>query len=234
MKIGQDEFDTGVVHFMEDTTVFFPHQGLHHKVCYELEGRKIIIDKVIDFHEGFDENMKGEVEFSIRNDTLFYNDIILKRSSYNSYVEHFANSKGLKIDLPESRISLPSDRNYYRNVDFFIGYNENNDVKIIINNEPAEFFDTGKRLKQLQDSIHHISSKIVFRVFADKNIDISYIHDLHTTMKRMDIKMIHYVGLNPDLNPYTDFLSGSKILIFNRILKSANDSVLIRQPFKNF
>jgi hypothetical protein len=58
----------------------------------------------------------------------------------------------------------------------------------------------------IQDSLQY--KGLAFRLFADKNIEMKYIDDIHTTMKRMDIRRMLYVTKNSVINAYTDNYGG--------------------------
>lgn len=214
--------NTGVIHFNEDSVVLYPHGGFQIKAAYKVHGDKIHFNGLKWFH--FDEIYadSSSVEFKLRNDTLIWqNDWGLVKSKFDSYTEHFANSKGLRINLPESNFYQPTMLSQTEFLDFFIGFDKNEQLNILINDEPSELFDTYNRIKQLQDTIHY--KQIVVRIFADKNVDISHIHDIHAIMKNTGIESIQYVTTNPSRHPYGFDFPGIKMRITNVKIKVIDD-----------
>ncbi|MFY0600114.1 MAG: hypothetical protein JXR03_10620 [Cyclobacteriaceae bacterium] len=217
--------------------IFYPH-GFSLKSKYILEndtvkGKNLYHLFTNDFY--YDE---AKVGVEVRNDTLFWNTEPQEkfvRSQHDSFVIHYANSKGLKIELPDSPIFIPSNFNRNNYVDFFIGYRENGDVGIILNNELLGHFDLLERMQNLKDSIHRKST--VVRVFADKTIDVSMIHFVHNLMKQTGIVKIHYVTTdtyrtmkNYSHNPYSRHFNGIKILVRDINLVVKPDSVDVSKP----
>lgn len=195
ISIPNEVFDeTGTIHFMADSLVSFPPNGIAFKGAYQYRNGLLSVSGVSDFIWGNPWGNGFEKEIVIKNDTLSWgNDRLYFRTKHKTYLEYFANSKGLTIELPESEVFNRVASNY-EFLDFFLGFKENRKIGVVINEEPAEYFQTYERIKALQDSLGYMS--LAFRIFADKNIEMAYIDDIHTTMERMNIRRVLYVTKN--------------------------------------
>lgn len=203
-----------VFHFKEDSVVLWQHNFYKAKAAYKINGNKIWVSEQVDFHDNtaFGNPLEEfTIDFEIRNDTLVWGKdfISFKRSKYKSVVEHYANAKGLLINLPSSSQFNPSYLDYGTYLDFYLGFDDDGEIGILINNESAAHFQTQERIKLLQDTT--TNRPIICRVFADKEIDMTHIHDIHTIMHRMNLKYIHYVTLDPTQLPYELEYRGIKI-----------------------
>lgn len=195
-----------LLYIKKDTIFIYKENGFKYRASYRYENGKLIIPH---FYHLFDDTYfhKGtNINIEVRDDSLFLNDgTTLIRSKYESFVEHFANSKGLRINLPSGYTNKYAYWTGNYPLDIFIGYDFNNDIETKVNDELIKSFDFEKRIILLNDttSIHKLS----FRIFADRNAPMEKIYEIHSIMHKLGIKQIHYVTIDLDKNPYTPFTS---------------------------
>lgn len=198
--------ETGIIHFTEDSLISFAPNGIPFRGAYQYTNKNLYVPGITHFYFGGDFGVDINQQIKVKNDTLYWGEeLSYIRTSHKSLLEHYVNSKGLRIELPESTVFNRVD-SYYEFLDFFIGYREDGKIGIVINDESAEYFQTYERIKALQDSLEY--KGLAFRVFADKKIEMAFIDDIHTTMERMNIKRVLYVTKNLGRNTYTDDFSG--------------------------
>ncbi|MFT7234058.1 MAG: hypothetical protein ACI8TA_003287 [Cyclobacteriaceae bacterium] len=215
--------EEGVIEITSDSIFIYNPFGLSLKSTYNLENRRIKMPNTYEFFA--EEIFQGpnEVEVDIIDDTLIWklHEYPLKfiRSKFDTYVEHYANSQGLKIELPISNKFLNTSHINYCYSDFFIGYNSNYEVEMKLNGEVVNSFNDLPRLLNIEKEICEYRL-VVLRIFADKSIDMNPIQELHNSMRQSNFLRIHYVSkpdkrvfVNMLQNPYSNSFYGNKILI---------------------
>jgi biopolymer transport protein ExbD len=214
--------EEGSIEITRDSIFIFNPFGYSLKSTYHLTGESICSGPLYFFTNEKFYDSTSCVAVKFRSDTLFWQlpDYPLQfvRSRFETYVEHYANSKELKIDLPNSDLFIPTDFRNYSYADLFIGYDKNGDVTMKLNDQTVISYDDLPQLLSIQkDMAEHI---LALRVFADRRVEMESIHELHSAMKIANVASIHYVTkpINKTLknnyqNPYSNSFYGIKILI---------------------
>jgi biopolymer transport protein ExbD len=223
--VGVDEegnWSDQTIEVTADSIFIYHYFGMPLKSTYSTSGSKIKSGTTYQlfsnekFHDG------REVEIEISEDTLYWKlsstpDKYI-RSRFNSYVEHYANSKGLRIDLPVSDTFIESDYNSNTYVDLFIGYNENNEIKFGVNDL---LFDSGNSLTQwMNQESDQFNTRFILRLFADKAIPSDYVISVREAMKQSNIHLLQNVTkpstrqlINLYQNPYSNHFYGTTMLV---------------------
>ena len=105
--IEEDEYYTGVIEFQKDSVTFYPHFGITQRAAFRVNGNEVELTGVRQLGDNYSSQEIYNVDYHITDDTLIWNNSFhYVKSKYSSYAEHYANSKGLQIDLPESNLFI--------------------------------------------------------------------------------------------------------------------------------
>ncbi len=215
--------EEGVIEITSDSIFIYNPFGLSLRSTYNLESRRIQMSNAYEFFSEEIFHGPSEVEIDIIDDTLHWKlpEYPLKfiRSQFDTYVEHYANSQELKIELPISNKFLNTSNRNYCYSDFFIGYNSNHEVEMKLNGEVVSSFNDLPRLLNIEKDLSNCRL-LGLRIFADKSIDMNPIQALHNSMRLSNFLRIHYVSrpekrvfINMLQNPFSNSFYGNKILI---------------------
>ena len=220
----QDQWNYQTIEVTTDSIFIYDYFGMPLKSTYSISGSKIKSGTTYQLFSNERFNEGGEVEIAISDDTLYWKlpptPERYVRSRFNSYVEHYANSKGLKIELPTSDSFTPSDYNSNTYIDLFVGYNEKNEIKFGVNDI---LLDSANSLiqwmNQESDKLH---TRIILRLFADKSIPSDYIMQVREAMKRSNVQIVKNVTkpstrkkINLYQNPYGNHFYGKTMPVRN-------------------
>lgn len=148
---------------------------------------------------------KGEarIQYKIAGDSLFYWESKYAKSKYETLVEHYANSKGLKINLPaysqhSRRIVIMSGI-----LDLFIGYDKNNQIN-------HQFWRGSQKITNIEKEINKLRqtepySVWTVRIFADKDMDSGYLMDIERELLRIDLRKVSYITQADDFKYHYNF-----------------------------
>lgn len=222
--VGVDEdgnWNDQTIEVTSDSIYIYDYFGIPLKSTYSLTGSKIKSGTTYQLFSDERFNEGGEVDIEIFDDTLYWKlsstpDKYV-RSRFNSYVEHYANSKGLRIDLPASDLFKKLDHNNLTYLDLFIGYDSASEVQIILDYYPVESFDLLPDYLT-EHSIGH--GRYALRLFADKSIDSSYILQVREAIKKTGIHLLQNVTkpsarrlVNLQQNPYSNYFYGATTVV---------------------
>ncbi len=216
--VGVDEngdWNDQTIEVTADSIFIFHHFGLPLKSTYSISGSKIIsgITYQLFSNERFSDG--GEVEIEISDDTLHWdlssNPDKYVRSRFNSYVEHYANSKGLNIELPESDTFINSDFHQHKYLDLFVGFDDQDKVSMATNEGTIQDKDLTKWLSESSEAY----KTMVLRIFADQSIGIETLDPVQAAVDSSKIHLIQYVSKpkkrelrNLYQNPYSNYFYG--------------------------
>lgn len=116
VSIPNNEFnEMRIVHFVNDTIIAFPpNSPFPFRATFSWDGQLLKVNEPKDFYErNIPFKKKLQKDLWLTNDTLNWGtDYQLVRTPHNSFLKHFANSKGLKIVLyvtNSSAVNIYSD-----------------------------------------------------------------------------------------------------------------------------
>lgn len=223
--VGVDEdgnWNDQTIEATADSIFIYHYFGMPLKSTYSLTGSKIKSGTTYQLFSDERFNEGGEVKIEISEDTLYWKLSATPdkyvRSRFNSYVEHYANSKGLKIELPTSDIYSHPKFGSYTPVDLFIGYDSSGQLRFSIEEMTTDSLRTlSQWMNQESDAFH---TTHFLRLFADKSVPSQHILMVREAMKKSNIHLLQNVTkpstrrlVNLQQNPYSNYFYGTTTVV---------------------
>jgi biopolymer transport protein ExbD len=200
------------------------------KATYKLGRNRIVFKDKFQMFSNEPMSSGNKLSFKLSGDTIVLDSEIPKKyvlSRYNSLVDHYANSRGLKISLPTSDIPFSehvSKSEYLEYLDLFIGYDQGGKVQLGVNDIYLESLDELKEWIYTEKDQFH--TEFIFRVFADRTLGYQYLSEVRNTLRDCNLRRVKYVTKpairrlkNVDDNPYVNRFYGIPMAIpFYRVI----------------
>ena len=208
-----------VIEVKKDTIYLFDAFHMPIKATYEIKNNEILLkDKFQMFSNEPVHQEDYAIPFKLKHDTLLIGADFSEKyvlSGYNTLVDHYANSKGLRISLPTS--DIPSKKHVsqfnLKYLDLFIGYDENGEVQLGVNDVYLESLDELKKWIYTEKDVCH--TQFILRVFADKNLGFQHLVEVNSTIRACNLRRVQYVTRpsvrqlkTVDENPYVNRFYG--------------------------
>ena len=209
-----------VIEVRKDTIYLFDVYQTPIKATYKVRRNSIVLkDKFEMFSNESIHQGDHVIPFQLNGDTLLLGGHSSGKyvlSGYNALVDHYANSKGLRISLPTSDIPFSghfSKSEYLEFLDLFIGLDENGKVQLGVNDVYLESLDELKKWIYTQKDRCH--TQFILRVFADKTLGYQFLAEVNNTMRVCNLRRVQYVTKptvrrlkSIDENPYVNRFYG--------------------------